>query len=223
MKKKKLETAGRTLDYAASIYDQVINLTTFGQAVKIRQKEIQTIPYKPTDQILDIGCGTGSMTLQLAATLAPKGHITGIDAAGAMIDVAQKNLNRQNLDQYCSFVYALAEKLPFPDNSFDCCFSSMFFHHVPQNLKIAALYEAYRVLKPGGIFVVIDIDKAENIFTRMFGFISYCLLVQPALKENFQGIMPGLIKNAGFANLKMTDKKWGLVASYHAIKPEEEK
>ena len=217
---RSLKTKGRTLDYAASIYDPIMNIVTLGRAKSARAEAIDVLDFKTTDKILDLGCGTGVMTLQIAKHLKGPGEIIGIDAARNMIKVANRNLKKSSLEETCSFMAALAEDLPFEDESFDYCFSSMFYHHLPLELKKISLKESYRILKPGGVFVVIDIDKPGNIFTKIFTLAGYVLLMQKAIKENVDGILPELIEQAGFTQLKLLKRKWALISAYWSVKPD---
>ena len=214
-----LVTAGRTLNYAAGIYDVVMNVISFGRIKYMRSKAIDLLDFRPDDKILDLGCGTGAMTILIAQRLNGTGCIVGIDAAANMIRVANKNLKRVRLEGKCSFRAALAETLPFENETFDFCFSSMFYHHLPIELKIASIREAHRVLKPGGTFVSIDVDKPGNIFAKAVVAASYLLLVQPAIRENAEGVLPGLIMKAGFEGLELIQRKWNMISVFHAVKP----
>lgn len=217
---RSLKTRGRTLDYAASIYDPVMNIATLGRAKSARTEAIDILDFKATDKILDLGCGTGVMTIQIAKHLKSPGHIIGIDAAENMIKVANRNLKKTSPGDTCSFMAALAEELPFEGESFDYCFSSMFYHHLPLELKKISLQESYRILKPGGVLVVIDIDKPGNIFAKIFALAGYVLLIQKAIKENVDGILPELIEQAGFEKPKLLKRKWALISAYWSVKPE---
>lgn len=216
---QQLKTAGRTLNYAAPIYDLVNNIVTLGRVKCARTEVINILDFKATDKILDLGCGTGVMTLQIAEHLTSHGEIIGIDAAVNMIKVANKNLKKAALKNTCCFKATLAEDLPFEDESFDYCFSSMFYHHLPLELKKRSLKESYRVLKPSGVLVVIDIDKPSNVFAKIVALAGYVLLMQKAIKENADGLLPDLISQAGFTQPKLLKRKWSLISAYRSIKP----
>ncbi len=219
MKDQKLQTAGRTLDHAAGVYDAVTNLAYLGRSARIRAEAIGYMDFKANDRILDLGCGTGVMTLQIAEKLNGTGHIEGIDAAGKMIRVAEKRLNKTDLAARCHFQHALAERLPFDDASFDYCFSSMFYHHLPIDLKRESMAEAYRVLRDGGIFVTIDIDRPGNPLTKFITTCGWLFLMQPAIKENMDGVLPELMAEAGFTEIELIKRKWNMVSMFRAVKP----
>ena len=218
---EKLQTAGRTLNYAAGIYDCVINIASLGRSRQIRAEAIDAMDFQPDDRILDLGCGTGAMTLQIADRLSQNGYIEGIDAAGKMIGVADKNLGKTNLSDRCHFRHALAEALPFDDESFDYCFSSMFYHHLPIDLKRRSMAEAWRVLRKGGVFLTIDIDRPGNLLAKLITTCGYRLLRQPAIKENADGILPELIHHTGFTQLELIRRKWNMISILRAVKPKE--
>jgi ubiquinone/menaquinone biosynthesis C-methylase UbiE len=219
IRNERLQTAGRTLDHAAGIYDLVNNIVSFGRCARMRAEAIGSMDFKPEDHILDLGCGTGTMTLQIAERLNDAGRIEGIDAAERMIAVAEKHLRKTDLAGRCHFSHALAEKLPFEDESFDYCFSSMFYHHLPFDLKRQSMSEAYRVLRKGGIFLTIDIDRPGNPLTRFMTTCGYLVLMQRAIKENADGVLPELINQTGFAQLELIKRKWNLISMLRAIKP----
>ena len=219
MGEQRLATAGRTLYHAAGVYDVVMEAVMFGRGRRLRAQMIELMDFNPTDEMLDLGCGTGSLTLQIAEMLRDGGQIIGVDAAIKMIEVANKKCKKKEIEDRCSFRAEIAERLTFADASFDYCINTMFYHHLPAELKVASLEEAFRVLRPGGKFVTIDIDKPDNFFAWLFVMAGYVCLVQPAIKENIDGLLPSLIAQAGFEGLRLIDKRWGMISVYHCIKP----
>jgi len=113
------------------------------------------LPYiSPGMRLLDVGCGPGSITLGLAAIVAP-GEVVGLDnqreaierARGAAVEKAVTNVRFEVGDCY---------KLPFPDASFDACFANSVLQHL--NKPVLALAEMRRVLRPGGFAGVRDLS-----------------------------------------------------------------
>jgi ubiquinone/menaquinone biosynthesis C-methylase UbiE len=102
---------------------------------------------KPGVRLLDIGCGPGTITAGLARAVAP-GEVTGLDRAGAQLDLARENAAREGLANV-RFVPGSVYTLPFADQEFDVVFAHALFEHLKD--QIAALREIHRVLRPGGI------------------------------------------------------------------------
>ena len=107
----------------------------------------------PGEAILDIGCGAGVDTVIAALMVGESGPVTGIDLVPEMLERAKENtrlVGALNVE----FMEGSAEELPFPDNSFDVVISNGVFNLVVD--KVKALGEVYRVLKPGGRFMLAD-------------------------------------------------------------------
>ncbi|MEN6307636.1 MAG: class I SAM-dependent methyltransferase [Anaerohalosphaeraceae bacterium] len=213
-----LKTRGRTINFAAGVYDTVNSILSFGYESKMRAEAIACLDIQPGYRILDAGCGTGRMTLEIAKLLKEPGYIVGIDAAEKMIQVAQSHLAGSGQKMTCRFQAAVAERLPFENESFHLYFSSMFFHHLPMDLKAEAMKEAWRVLRPGGVLVTIDIDRPDNFLAKTVVYAGYLLLIQKAIKENMDGVLPCIMSDAGFIDITQVRKKLGIIAMYRAVK-----
>jgi len=100
-------------------------------------------------EILDIGCGSGGITLHLLETHGAQ-HATGFDVELPVIEAARQRAARRGLSHRATFVHAPPGALPFADKSFDMVFSKDALLHVPD--KDALFAEIFRVLKPGGVF-----------------------------------------------------------------------
>ena len=109
-------------------------------------------------QILDIGCGEGGLAKQLVAE---GGNVSGIDPGTEAIQTAAAMVPQ------AKFVVGVAESLPFDDAAFDIATMMNALHHVPEAAMGAALHEAARVLKPGGVLIVIEPMASGNFFEAL--------------------------------------------------------
>lgn len=108
-------------------------------------------------RVLDFGCGSGYGTARLAEHCR---HIIGVDVASDAIAHARRNYQRHNLE-YATIAPAEEQPLPFPDQSFDVVLSFQVIEHVTDEAKY--LSEAWRVLRPGGRFVVATPDRGSRL------------------------------------------------------------
>ena len=104
-------------------------------------------------RMLDIGCGSGGITLFLAREYRPE-SIVGFDVEQPVVDLATKRAAEQGLDDIASFVRGAPGPLPFAEQSFDIVFSKDALIHVAD--KEALFADIFRVLKPGGRFAASD-------------------------------------------------------------------
>lgn len=115
---------------------------------------IRYLDLKPGEKVLDLGCGRGAETIQAAKLVQEKGFAWGIDITPHMVEAAiKKALAVEVLN--VQFIIASMAEIPLPDLSMDAVISNCAINHV--NDKAAVYKEIYRILKPGGRFVVSDI------------------------------------------------------------------
>lgn len=182
----------------AGYYDFTVNLMTLGHAGRMRSMTIEHALIKPGDSVLDVGCGTGEVTLR-AKLRAGNGSVYGIDPAPEMIAVARKKATRRNLD--IDFRVGVIEALPFPDSSLDVVTSSLMMHHLPDELKGRGLMEIYRVLKPGGRLLIADFMRPTSSFVNhLFLLVTH----HRGLKYGVQDLRK-LLQDAGFSDVTQPD------------------
>ncbi|KAI1075274.1 S-adenosyl-L-methionine-dependent methyltransferase [Whalleya microplaca] len=166
------------------------------------------LPYiKPTDKILDVGCGPGTITIGFSAHV-PQGSVTGIDLSGTVLASARALASemradgRLNATAILTFEEAdILRGLPYEDGTFDLVFASQLFPHLPPpTLPAEALKEMRRVVRPGGIVASRD-AAAQHFFPRELGLAA--LLTANTLRglgaADWPGAgMPALYRAVGF-------------------------
>jgi ubiquinone/menaquinone biosynthesis C-methylase UbiE len=126
-------------------YDLLVFLFTLGQAGRLRSRTADLAQLTPGEAVLDVGCGTGDLTLELARRVGSSGLVAGIDAAPEMVARARQKARRRHLA--IDFRVEPVEQLSFADQTFDVVVNSLVFHHLPDALKRRALVEIRRFLK----------------------------------------------------------------------------
>jgi len=103
--------------------------------------------------VLDIGCGVGVDLIFAAKMVGPGGSVVGVDMVSEMLDRGRNNIKAIGLENV-TLVEKSSEKLDFSDESFDVIISNGVFNLIPD--KEGAAAEAFRLLKPGGLFMIAD-------------------------------------------------------------------
>jgi arsenite methyltransferase len=115
---------------------------------------------KPGEICVDLGSGRGSDVLRMADAVGPAGHVYGVDVSDGMVEKARQTAERLGVGN-ASFLKADLEHLPFEAKSMDLVLSNCTINHAAD--KAAVWREVFRVLKPGGRFVVSDIYSLEPV------------------------------------------------------------
>ncbi len=165
----KKEQVAEMFDNVSGNYDFLNRIMTFGIDIKWRKKVVKIVGNKKPETILDIATGTGDFAIMLAK-LKPK-KIVGIDLSIGMLQVGIQKVKEKNLEDLIEMVLGDSEDLPFEDDSFDAItvgFGVRNFENLDKGLQ-----EIYRVLKPNGIFVVLETSQPEKFpVKQLFNFYS---------------------------------------------------
>lgn len=188
------KTAGRVLHHARW-YDLFGRIISLGRDKAIREKLIELAAPAPGENVLDVGCGTGTLAIALKSKVGT-GEVHGIDASPEMIEVAKVKAEKAGSD--IDYQVALIEAIPFPDASFDLVTSSLMLHHLPDDLKRTGLAEIRRVLKPGGRFMAMDFaaESHSPVGHHLPAFFGH------SRGENMIHKMAPMLKDAGFSDVE---------------------
>jgi ubiquinone/menaquinone biosynthesis C-methylase UbiE len=154
------ETQGSVIHWAGT-YDMLTGWVLHPSEASI----LRLAQIKQGDKVLDVGCGSGRLTIAAQKWVGPSCEVVGIDPSGEMIQVARRNARRSG--SKAKFEQGVVEALPFPDGSFDVVLNRLMLHHLPGELKQRGLAEMRRVLKPGGLCLVVDFEPPKSGWLRM--------------------------------------------------------
>ena len=151
-----MATIFRDLSYRYQwFYDAISRLAALsvGGEGRFRQLALQGLTIDSHSQVLDLCCAQGQATQILVKY---SQNVTGLDASPLSLKRA-----RQNVPQ-AEYVEAFAEKMPFADNKFDLVHTSVALHEMKPDQLRSIIQEVYRVLKPGGVFTLVDFHSPTN-------------------------------------------------------------
>ncbi len=206
------QTTGITSHWAPH-YDLVSSLLGLGANRPNSRLVIELAKIRRGDTVLDVGCGTGNLTLTAQSYAGPSGKVYGIDAAPEMIEVAKSKASRSGLDVV--FQVGLIEQLAFPDATFDVVISRLVMHHLPDDLKRKGLAEMLRVLKPGGHLVIADFNPPINPVLR---YITSPLVGARMMQTNVWSL-PAMLASAGFVEVASGPTRSRFLAFVSGKKP----
>lgn len=137
------------------LYNAIARLAALsvGGEARFRQLALQGLTIHPKTKVLDLCCGSGQATQLLVQYSL---DVTGLDASPLSLKRAQQNVPQ------AQYIEAFAEKIPFADNQFDLVHTSVALHEMESSQLRQILKEVYRVLKPGGVFALVDFHAPSN-------------------------------------------------------------
>lgn len=171
---------------------------------------------KKGQRILDIGCGTATLTIIIKRTY-PESEVIGLDGDPRILEFARAKVAKTGFD--ITLNQGMAFDLPYADDFFDHVFSSLLFHHLTRENKIRTLREVFRVLRPQGELHVVDFGKPQNILMYL---ISLVVRRSEETSDNIKGLLPEMFRNAGFEQVEETARYttiFGGFSLYRAQKP----
>ena len=228
----KKEQVAQMFDTISGNYDGLNRVISLGIDVKWRKKVLKLVASKKPERILDIATGTGDLAILMAQTGATE--IIGADISEGMMEVGRKKLKEKKLDDRIQLVYGDSENLPFEDNHFDAITVAFGIRNFETLEK--GLAEILRVLKPGGIFVILE-TSVPTKFPYKQGYKFYTKYMLPLVGRLFSkdrsayaylcesaSVFPhgealnNILRKIGFIEVKNMPQTFGVATIYSASK-----
>lgn len=228
----KKEQVTQMFDTISGNYDGLNRVISFGIDVKWRKKVLQMVAEKNPETILDIATGTGDLAILMTKTNAKK--IIGLDISAGMLEVGKKKIADRKLDHIIDMVIGDSENMPFPDNHFDAITVSFGIRNFETLDK--GLAEILRVLKPNGIFVILETSVPEKTpFKQGYAFytkrilpligklfskdnVAYGYLSESASVFPYGEKLNNILRKIGFIDVVALPQTFGVATIYKASK-----
>jgi len=175
--------------------------------VTFKRRLIEQAKIKSGFRVLDLGCGTGTLTI-LVKQMHPDAEVIGIDGDPRILAIARAKAEQQK--EIVTFDEGLASQLPYRDNSFDIVLSSLVIHHLTTEDKQRAFCEAFRILRPGGEMLVVDFGAPHN---SLAGAISLLMRHLERAEDNILGKLPAMFSAAGFNQVQLVEQFMSIVGT----------
>jgi demethylmenaquinone methyltransferase/2-methoxy-6-polyprenyl-1,4-benzoquinol methylase len=228
----KKDQVTKMFDTISREYDGLNRVISFGIDVKWRKKVVEIVNKTNPTTILDIATGTGDLAINLTQTSATS--ITGLDISEGMLNVGRKKIEKLNLSNRVKMVIGDSENMPFDNDYFDAitvAFGVRNFENLEKGLS-----EIYRVLKPGGTFVVLETSvptkfpfkqgytfystKILPLIGKLFSKdkVAYKYLSDSAAKFPFGKAFNNILEKTGFIAIEDKPQTFGVASIYVAKK-----
>jgi demethylmenaquinone methyltransferase/2-methoxy-6-polyprenyl-1,4-benzoquinol methylase len=230
---EKAQRVRSVFDSVATDYDLMNDVMSLGIHRLWKRLAIGMANIRPGQQVLDLAGGTGDLVLMIAPRVGPRGRVVLSDINNAMIRTGRARLLDRGIAGNVEYVQADAERLPFPDNSFDCITMAFGLRNVTH--KQAALDAMYRVLKPGGRLLILEFSRPAALLKPAYDFYSFSILPRLGqliardaasyryLAESIrmhpdQKTLVGMLESAGFEDCSFHNLTGGIVAIHRGYK-----
>src|SRR5690606_15467179 len=180
-KKGKKQQVEQMFDNISGNYDGLNRVISLGSDVSWRKKVVKWVGKTFPENILDIATGTGDLAIQFAEKTAAS-EIVGLDLSEGMLEVARKKIKNKPFANKIKFVKGDSEALPFENDSFDAITVSFGIRNFEDLEK--GLSEILRVLKPEGIFVILETSVPRK-FPFKQGYYFYTKNILPLVGRLF--------------------------------------
>ncbi|MCK8522187.1 bifunctional demethylmenaquinone methyltransferase/2-methoxy-6-polyprenyl-1,4-benzoquinol methylase UbiE [Aquimarina sp. D1M17] len=230
--RSKKEQVTEMFDTISGNYDGLNRVISLGIDIKWRKKVVNLVGNIKPQKILDVATGTGDLAINLSKTGASE--IIGLDISTGMLEVGKKKINAKQLDTIIDMVTGDSENLPYEENYFDAvtvAFGVRNFENLEKGLS-----EIYRVLKPGGIFVVLETSiPTKTPYKQGYKFYAtkilpligkifskdrsaYSYLSESAAAFPYGEAFNNILKKIGFIDVEDKPQTFGVATIYKATK-----
>ncbi|EIL99794.1 bifunctional demethylmenaquinone methyltransferase/2-methoxy-6-polyprenyl-1,4-benzoquinol methylase UbiE [Rhodanobacter denitrificans] len=230
----KQKLVGQVFTSVAKNYDLMNDLMSLGIHRLWKRHFVAVSGVRRGDRVLDLAGGTGDIAALLKPVLGDAGEVVVGDINAAMLGVGRDRLTDRGLVAGLRWAQLNAERLPFPDNSFDAVTMAFGLRNVTD--KDQALADICRVLKPGGRALVLEFSRVQSeLFGKLYDFHSfkvlpklgrlfagdadsYRYLAESIRKHPDQATLKGMMERAGFGRVEVRNLSNGIVAIHRAYK-----
>lgn len=228
----KKQQVTQMFDNISKEYDGLNRVISFGIDVKWRENVVKLVAKTQPETILDIATGTGDLAINLVKTNAKK--IVGLDISDGMLEVGRQKIAKKQLGDKIEMVIGDSENLPFADSSFDAITVAFGVRNF-ETLELG-LAEILRVLKPNGIFVILETSVPTKAPYKQ-GYKFYTKYILPTIGKVFSkdqsaysylcesaSVFPygealnNILRKIGFINVEATPQTFGVATIYTASK-----
>jgi demethylmenaquinone methyltransferase/2-methoxy-6-polyprenyl-1,4-benzoquinol methylase len=228
----KKEQVAQMFDNISGNYDNLNRVISFGIDIKWRKKVLKIVQDAKPNTILDIATGTGDLAILMAKTKAKQ--IIGLDISAGMLEVGVKKIAEKQLSKTIEMVLGDSENMPFDDHYFDAitvAFGVRNFETLEKGLA-----EILRVLKPGGVFVILETSVPDKTpYKQGYNFYSknilpligklfskdneaYGYLSESAAAFPYGEALNNILRKVGFIDVVAMPQTLGVATIYVASK-----
>jgi demethylmenaquinone methyltransferase/2-methoxy-6-polyprenyl-1,4-benzoquinol methylase len=184
----------------------------FGGEWKCRNDMISGVEFSENDRILDMCCGTGGATFSIAEGTPKNCEIVGMDISSGQI----KRANRKNKFENVKFIEQDVRETKYPDEHFEKVFITHSLHEMPRMDRYAVLAEAKRILKGGGILVILELDRPDIFLLRMLAGLWFFYWLPfnfetPTRRDMLKHGLKKEVLDSGFIDVKKISKFKGML------------
>jgi len=196
MNKQEQYIPALSFDWLTPLYDPILKGIFHEEHFKqilLGQADLQ-----PGHSVLDLGCGTATLTILLKRAQ-PEAFIAGLDGDAQVLTITAHKVSVAEFS--FPLLQGMAFQLPFGNQSFDRVLSSLVFHHLNTANKQRTLAEVYRILRPQGELHILDFGRPDNVLAQLISLITRNF---EEVADNIDGLLPGMFRHAGFIEVEET-------------------